>query len=48
MILARVGRYKINKKLGLADRLAGQTLAADVINPYTGEVMAVAGQQIEP
>ena len=45
--LARVGRYKINKKLGLVDRLAGQTLAADVINPYTGEVMAVAGQQID-
>ena len=44
---ARVGRYKINKKLGLVDRLAGQTLAADVINPYTGEVMAVAGQQID-
>ncbi|MFR8079133.1 MAG: DNA-directed RNA polymerase subunit beta [Christensenellales bacterium] len=45
--LARVGRYKINKKLGLVDRLAGQTLAVDVINPYTGEVMAVAGQQID-
>ena len=45
--LARVGRYKINKKLGLVDHLAGQTLAADVINPYTGEVMAVAGQQID-
>ena len=45
--LARVGRYKINKKLSLADRLAGQTLAADVINPYTGEIMAVAGQQID-
>ncbi len=45
--LARVGRYKINNKLGLVDRLAGQTLAADVINPYTGEVMAVAGQQID-
>ncbi len=45
--LARVGRYKINKKLGLVDRLAGQTLAADAINPYTGEVMAVAGQQID-
>lgn len=45
--LARVGRYKINKKLSLVDRLAGQTLAADVINPYTGEIMAVAGQQID-
>ena len=44
--MARVGRYKFNKKLCLAGRLAGQTLSRDVINPYTGEVEAVAGQKV--
>ena len=42
----RQGRYKFNKKLGLSGRLAGQTLSRDVINPYTGEVEAVAGQKV--
>ena len=44
--LARVGRYKLNKKLGLAARLAGQTLTRDAVQPYTGEVLAVPGQKI--
>ncbi len=38
--LARVGRYKYNKKLALASRLAGQVLAEDIVNPFTGEVIA--------
>lgn len=45
--LARVGRYKYNKKLALATRLTGQKAAEDVVNPETGEVLAEAGQKID-
>ncbi|MDR0854512.1 MAG: DNA-directed RNA polymerase subunit beta [Clostridiales Family XIII bacterium] len=38
--LAKVGRYKYNKKLGLSQRLVGQVLAKDVVSPSTGEVIA--------
>ncbi|MBR3943249.1 MAG: DNA-directed RNA polymerase subunit beta [Clostridia bacterium] len=41
--LARVGRYKFNKKLSLEDRALGKELAEDVVSPITGEVMASAG-----
>ena len=41
--LTRVGRYKVNKKLNLATRIAGQKLYKDVIDETTGEVVAVAG-----
>ncbi len=41
--LAKVGRYKFNKKLMLRNRIAGHTLAEDVIDPTTGEVLAEAG-----
>ncbi|MEA4971395.1 MAG: DNA-directed RNA polymerase subunit beta [Candidatus Pelethousia sp.] len=44
--LARVGRYKFNKKLSLAARIAGATAAEDVIDPATGEVLASAGERI--
>ena len=44
--LSRVGRYKYNKKLNLAGRVAGQVLTQPVINPLTGELMAEAGQVI--
>ncbi len=44
--LARVGRYKINKKLHFSRRISGQTLAADVVNPRTGEVIASAGDVV--
>ena len=37
--LAKVGRYKYNKKLGLANRLIDCIVAEDVINPETGEVL---------
>ncbi|MDR3365120.1 MAG: DNA-directed RNA polymerase subunit beta [Clostridiales Family XIII bacterium] len=45
--LAKVGRYKYNKKLGLSVRLAGHTLAENVIDPSTGEVLAEAGQEVD-
>ncbi len=41
--LSRVGRYKYNKKLAIADRLVGHTLSQPVINPITGEIMAESG-----
>ncbi len=41
--LARVGRYKFNKKLHLHNRVVGHTLAEDVIDASTGEVIAQAG-----
>ena len=41
--LASVGRYKYNKKLSLARRIEGQTLAATVVNPATGEIVAEEG-----
>ena len=44
--LAKVGRYKYNKKLGLANRLAEAVVAEDVIDPNTGEILAEAGQKI--
>ena len=40
--LAKVGRYKFNKKLMLKNRITGHTLAEDVVSPMTGEVIAEA------
>ncbi len=45
--LAKVGRYKYNKKLSIANRLMGQVAAEDVIDPATGEVLAEAGQKFD-
>jgi DNA-directed RNA polymerase beta subunit len=44
--LARVGRYKYNKKLGIAGRLTDLTVAADVIDPSTGEILAAKDEMI--
>ena len=44
--LSRVGRYKYNKKLGMADRLNGQILAEPVIS-LQGEFLADAGEKID-
>ncbi len=44
--LCRFGRYKYNKKLGLASRLAGHTLSRAIINPLTGEIVAEAGETV--
>ena len=41
--LAPVGRYKINKKLHLKNRLVGLTLAETLVNPETGEVLFEEG-----
>ena len=41
--LAKVGRYKFNKKLAFRNRIAGFSLAEDVISPETGEVLVEAG-----
>ena len=42
--LAKVGRYKFNKKLALRNRIRNAELAEDVIDPFTGEVLAKAGE----
>ncbi len=42
--LAKVGRYKFNKKLALANRIEGLILAEDVIDPTTGELLYAAGE----
>lgn len=44
--LAKVGRYKYNKKLGLSNRIKGVTAAEDVVDPSTGEIMVEKGQKI--
>ncbi|MDO4207408.1 MAG: DNA-directed RNA polymerase subunit beta, partial [Lachnospiraceae bacterium] len=45
--LAKVGRYKFNKKLAYKNRLVGATLAEDVIHRGTGEVIAEAGTVVD-
>jgi DNA-directed RNA polymerase subunit beta len=44
--LAKVGRYKFNKKLALKNRVQGQVLAEEVVSPITGEVLAEKGTKI--
>ena len=44
--LAKVGRYKYNKKLGIHDRLVDAIAAEDVIDPNSGEVLVEEGQVI--
>ncbi len=41
--LAKVGRYKFNKKLMFRNRIAGHVLAEDVVDETTGEILAEAG-----
>ncbi|MBP1537551.1 MAG: DNA-directed RNA polymerase subunit beta [Ruminococcus sp.] len=45
--LSRFGRYKYNKKLGIASRLAGHRLSQPAVDPLTGEVLAEAGELID-
>ncbi len=44
--LAKVGRYKFNKKLLLKNRVSGQILAEDAVSAITGEVVAEKGTKI--
>ncbi|MCQ4022235.1 MULTISPECIES: DNA-directed RNA polymerase subunit beta [unclassified Ruminococcus] len=44
--MSRVGRYKYNKKLGIADRLKGNRPSQPIVNPMTGEIMAMPGEVI--
>ena len=44
--LAKVGRYKFNKKLALATRVKGFVLADAVISPQTGEILYEAGEEL--
>ena len=44
--LAKVGRYKFNKKLMLRNRISGHVLAETVASPITGEVIAEAGTKV--
>ena len=44
--LAKVGRYKFNKKLALCYRIMNKISAEDVVNPETGEVFVKAGEKI--
>ncbi len=45
--LARVGRYKFNKKLSFKNRLPGHVLAEDVVDQETGEILAEAGTVVD-
>ena len=44
--LAKVGRYKFNKKLALRNRIRHHVLAEDVVDPYTGEIIAEKGTTV--
>jgi len=45
--LAHVGRYKMNKKLHIKNRLFNQVLAETIVDPETGEVLAERGERLE-
>ena len=44
--LAKVGRFKFNEKLGLANRIAGRIAFSDIVDPETGEIFVSADEQI--
>ncbi|MGL5257214.1 MAG: DNA-directed RNA polymerase subunit beta [Proteocatella sp.] len=44
--LAKVGRFKFNKKLSIANRATGKKLARDVADPRTGEILFEAGHRL--
>ena len=45
--LAKVGRYKFNKKLHFKNRIVGHVLAEDVVDTLTGEILAKAGDAVD-
>ena len=44
--LAKVGRYKFNKKLALKNRIRNQMLAEDVVDPFSGEILGQKGEKV--
>ena len=44
--LAKVGRYKFNKKLAFRNRIRNHVLAEDAVDPFTGEILAEAGVKV--
>ena len=46
--LSRFGRYKFNKKLGVANRIVGHKLAGAVVDTFTGEIIAEEGTLVTP
>ncbi len=44
--LAKVGRYKFNKKLALKNRIRNQILAEDVVDPFSGEILGQKGEKV--
>lgn len=44
--LAKVGRFKFNKKLSLSNRATGKKLSRDVADPHTGEILFEAGHRL--
>ena len=44
--LAKVGRYKFNKKLALKNRIRNAELAEDVVDPFTGEILGQKGEKV--
>ena len=44
--VSAVGRYKFNKKMDIAARLSGQELVEPIVDPMTGEILAMAGEII--
>ncbi|WZL82136.1 DNA-directed RNA polymerase subunit beta [Vallitaleaceae bacterium 9-2] len=45
--LAKVGRYKFNKKLAFSNRITGHVLSEDVVDKSTGEILAEAGTVVD-
>ena len=45
--ISKVGRFKFNKKLSIANRIRNQVLSKDVADPSTGEILAKAGDRID-
>lgn len=45
--LAKVGRYKFNKKLGLRNRIVGNVTAESIIDPETGEILLDEGEKVD-
>lgn len=44
--LAKVGRYKFNKKLALKNRIKNQVLAEAVVDPFSGEILGAKGDKV--